>query len=602
MSRDFLRPAQNTQASLPSPETKGPPETKSPQVGNQKMGSRLALLAIVLALIAGVAIPPVIRLNQFRGILEESMTRSLGRQVRVQGVYLRLLPRPGFQLAGFTVQDDPAFGSEPMLRSNSVAASLRLTSLWRGRMEIASLSLSAPSLNLVRAADGRWNVEAILGRAAQIPSAPTALRRAESRPRFPYIEAEGGRINFKFGQEKKVFFLQNADFSLWLASEDQWSMRLSARPVRSDANLGDTGQLTINGSFQRSPDLRTTPLKLDAVWENAQLGQLTHLVYGRDRGWRGGITAYAIVSGSPSALSFTADARAADFRRYDIAQPDSVTLAVNCEGLFRGIAQTSVTAPPHVLYLQCEAPVGSGGVVLRGQARTSANYDFDVVVDKLPLSSLAALARHLKRDLPPNLKAGGTLSGSLEFLPSEATGSLVASDFSLRSASRASGVLANTVIFALGESETHASAARKSSTPESPPPESKTRLVQTKPARFPYAAAASPILLRMLPVSLMLGGASPLIVSGHASAVDYAVEMKGEADCERLLNLLETLALPPPPRLGLIRHGEIKVDLRTAGSWQGFAPPLTSGSLGLLPSATGGDGITGASGPMTNDQ
>jgi AsmA family len=596
MSRDFVRPAQNTEAASPPPETKGPPETKFPQAGNRKMGSRLALLAIVLALIAAVALPPVIRLNRFRGILEESMTRSLGRQVRVQGVYLRLLPRPGFQLAGFTVQDDPAFGSEPMLRSDSVAASLRLTSLWRGRMEIASLSLSAPSLNLVRSADGRWNAEAILGRAAQIPSAPTALRRAESRPRFPYIEAEGGRINFKFGEEKKVFFLRDADFSLWLASEDQWSMRLSARPVRSDANLGDTGQLTINGSFQRSPDLRTTPLKLDAVWENAQLGQLTHLAYGRDRGWRGGITAHAIVSGSPSALSFTADARAAGFRRYDIAQPDSVTLAVNCEGLFRGIAQTSVNAAPHVLYLQCEAPVGSGGVVLRGQARTSANYDFDVIVDKLPLASLAALARHLKRDLPPNLKAGGTLSGSLEFLPSEATGSLVASDFSLRSASGASSVLANAVIFALGESGT-----RKSATLDSATRESETRLVQTKPARFPYTSAApSPIVLRMLPVSLLLGGASPLIVSGHAGGADYAVEMKGEADCERLLNLLETLALPPPPRLGLIRHGKIKVDLRTAGSWQGFASPVTSGSLRLLPSATGGDGITGAGGPAIN--
>jgi len=552
------------------------PESQRPQESKLNSRSRRAVFVLVIALIVAFALPPVVRLNRFRGILEQSMTRSLGRQVAVQAVYLRLLPRPGFHLSGFTVQDDPAFSSEPMLRSDSVAASLRLTSLWRGRMEIASLSLGAPSLNLVRAADGRWNAEAILGRAAQIPSAPTSLRLAESRPRFPYIEAEGGRINFKFGQEKKVFFLQDADFALWLASEDQWSMRLSARPVRSDASLGDTGQLTINGSFQRSPDLRTTPLKLDAVWENAQLGQLTHLVYGRDRGWRGEITAHAIVSGSPAALSFTADARAADFRRYDIAQRDSVTLTVNCEGLFRGIAPAAVNPAPHVLYLQCEAPVGNGGMVLRGQARTSSNYDFDVVVDKLPLSSVAALARHLKRDLPPDLKAGGTLSGSLEFRPAEASGSLVASDLSLRSAS--GNLLANSVIFAL-DSERESPSHKMTS------------------AKFSQRAVSSPVLLRMLPVSLLLGGASPLVVSGHAGAADYAVEMKGDADCERLLNLLQTLALPPPPRLALIRHGKIKVDLRTAGSWQGFASPVTTGSLRLLPSAAGGDGVTSAAVP-----
>src|SRR5579864_5113526 len=99
---------------------KGMPEGQQPQERKRKTRSRRAALVFVVALIAAFAIPPVVRLNRFRGILEQSMTRSLGRQVTVQAVYLRLLPRPGFQLAGFTVQDDPAFSSEPMLRSDSV--------------------------------------------------------------------------------------------------------------------------------------------------------------------------------------------------------------------------------------------------------------------------------------------------------------------------------------------------------------------------------------------------------------------------------------------------------------------------------------------------
>src|SRR5438270_11185500 len=102
--------------------------------------------------------------------------------------------------------DDPAFGAEPLLVCGKVTAELRLTSLWQGRLEIANLKLTAdvapPSLNLVYARD-HWHLESLLLRSQQVPTAPTAKRRAARRSRFPYIEASGGRINVKLGQEKK---------------------------------------------------------------------------------------------------------------------------------------------------------------------------------------------------------------------------------------------------------------------------------------------------------------------------------------------------------------------------------------------------------------
>ena len=85
-----------------------------------------------------------------------------------------LLPRPGFDLENLVVYDDPAFGAEPMLRASEVTAALRLTSLVRGRLEIARLDLTEPSLNLVHGAGGRWNLEALLERTAHMPLAPTA--------------------------------------------------------------------------------------------------------------------------------------------------------------------------------------------------------------------------------------------------------------------------------------------------------------------------------------------------------------------------------------------------------------------------------------------
>src|SRR5450756_119919 len=130
------------------------------------------------------------------------------------------------------VEDDPAYSEEPLLRAEEVTASLRLLSLWSGRLEIARLSFQYPSLNLVRRADGHWNLETLLERARQTPVAPTAKRIKDERLRFPYIESNSGRVNLKCGHEKTVYALSDADFALWLASEDEWNLRLSARPIR----------------------------------------------------------------------------------------------------------------------------------------------------------------------------------------------------------------------------------------------------------------------------------------------------------------------------------------------------------------------------------
>ena len=111
-----------------------------------------------------------------------------------------------------------------MLRAQEVSASLRLSSLLRGHLEISRLSLTEPSLNLTRGEDGRWNIEHLLERAARTAVAPTSRGRSETRPAFPYIEAERGRINFKVGAEKKPFALADANYAVWQDSENAWGM------------------------------------------------------------------------------------------------------------------------------------------------------------------------------------------------------------------------------------------------------------------------------------------------------------------------------------------------------------------------------------------
>jgi uncharacterized protein involved in outer membrane biogenesis len=219
---------------------------------------RVVAAAVVILLALFLVRPGVSRL---KARIASSLSRAVARPVEIGSVHLRFLPQPGFDLENLVIYEDPEFGAEPMLRAPQVTAMVRLTSLLRGRLDIARLELNEPSLNLVRRGNGRWNWEALLERTERTPLAPTAKPKSEARPGFPYIEASSGRINFKSGQEKKPYALLNADFALWQESENTWGARLKAEPLRTDMNLSDAGLLRMNGIWQRAGSLRETPLQ-----------------------------------------------------------------------------------------------------------------------------------------------------------------------------------------------------------------------------------------------------------------------------------------------------------------------------------------------------
>jgi AsmA protein len=255
------------------------------------------------------------------------------------------------------------------------------------------LKLTFPSVNLVRANDGRWNLESLLEQARKIPSAPTAKKAPErARARFPYIEADAGRINLKIGNEKKVFALNDADFSLWLAAEDEWRMRLKARPLRTDANLSDVGTIKMEGTWRRAPTLHETPVQLRLWWEDGQLGQLTSLIYGRDRGWRGTTRASATIAGTPDNLKIATDARVDDFRRYDISTAESVTLQAHCD-LQYSFSEHLATN------LGCQSPFGGGLIQAHGSFGVISRHDLDLSLsaENVLAQFLAVLLRHMKR-------------------------------------------------------------------------------------------------------------------------------------------------------------------------------------------------------------
>ena len=113
-----------------------------------------AAIAVVAVVLVAIFLPPQINGSRLAKTLASSLSAAMGRQVKIGAVKFRLLPRPGFDLYDFEVLDDPAFSAEPMLLCGEVAADLRLTSLWHGRLEIANLNLRSATDRIPPSAHG----------------------------------------------------------------------------------------------------------------------------------------------------------------------------------------------------------------------------------------------------------------------------------------------------------------------------------------------------------------------------------------------------------------------------------------------------------------
>jgi AsmA family/AsmA-like C-terminal region len=521
---------------------------------------RLAMWATLLLVLLGLLlIPPFINVNRYRKRVADSISRALDREVSVSGIELKMLPRPGLVLSNFVVAEDPSYGAEPMLRAATVTAYIRLTSLWRGRLEIGTLDLDSPSLNLVRRPDGHWNLEELVERTTQASSAPTTKMRPEARPRFPYVEASTGRINFKLGQVKKAFAFTDADFALWLESESQWGVRLEGRPMRTDVNVSDTGTLKLDGRFQRGSSLRDTPVNFRLTLTGGPLGQITTLIYGHDRGWRGAVSSNAVLTGTPATLGITLDAQVDDFRRYDISLGEALRMRVHCTGTYSSPDDT-------MRDVQCESPVGAGILRVRGNAQgwLGEAYDLGISAEQVPAERLVALARHAKKDLPSDLTATGDVEavftvrkppGGLPLWEGGGRGEQLA----LHAAVLKQDLEVGEVLFAV---------------PSAAVPSSKYR----RSVRATSSSASPGLHLVVKPFPLSLGATSPVTASAAFDPEHYSIAMNGEAELARVLNVAKALGVGTP---GVGLTGPAQVDVQVAGTWVGFAPPAPSGKIQL---------------------
>jgi AsmA family len=298
----------------------------------RKYGVMVVLLIVALIGVQ-VGVSVLVRTHRMRGYLTARLQAAFGRPVQVGDFSFSIFPIPELDLEGVTIAEDPAFGHEYFLRAERMNASLAWAGLLGGHFEFGTMSLTRPSLILVRNTEGEWNLERWLpparGKTVDGTSfSNTAAKPAQATHLLQKLEFDNGRINFKFGDEKRPFAFTGVSGNVEQVAAGRWRLSLEATPWRSGEQLQSTGMLRVEGDVAGTT-ARLQPAQIRLHWDKVSVADLFRLMTGNDSGVRGEFAldenasigvASPDTDGRPGEWHFVLMARAKQIHRWDLTE------------------------------------------------------------------------------------------------------------------------------------------------------------------------------------------------------------------------------------------------------------------------------------------
>ena len=125
---------------------------------------KLAIVVVVIiVIIVGLllALPHIIDVNQYRGQIQSQLQQRLGRPVQLGELSLGVFP-VRVEANNVIIGEDPGFRSTaPFAQVSQLDVSVKLLPLLSKNIEIDSLELKRPRIELIRDAKGVWNFSTI---------------------------------------------------------------------------------------------------------------------------------------------------------------------------------------------------------------------------------------------------------------------------------------------------------------------------------------------------------------------------------------------------------------------------------------------------------
>jgi len=359
------------------------------------------ILIILLVVLGAGALAPFLSADRLRPRIQAALEAALNRPVEIGAVHLNLFTGPGFTVERVVIGDDPAAGVEPFAYVESMRARVRLASLLAGKLAFSSLHLDAPSVNLVRIPSGAWNVQPWLDRPAAAKSAPQT---------FPDIQISSGRLNFKFGDTKSIFYISEADVNVYPNERGELVIRFSGVPARTDRGSQTFGEISARGLL-RAGAHGAERLTMGVRLERTSISEIVQLFDARDLGVHGFTVAEAQLAGPLDKIDVTGSLNINDIHRWDLMPPHGEGWTMH----YRGVLDLNA----HRLDLETFANEGQPQPVSIqlgiADYLAKASWGASIRFHDLPAASLVETARHMGAPLAAGVQVDGKINGEIGY-------------------------------------------------------------------------------------------------------------------------------------------------------------------------------------------
>ncbi len=376
---------------------------------------RLLGIGAALILAAGL-IAPRLDADRFGARVRQSLEGALGHRVEIGKVRLDLFGGPGFSVEKVVIYDDAAAGAEPFAYVESLEARVGFASFWSGRLQFSDLRLVNPSVNLVRPEGGQWNFVPLVGRTAGVPAGT----------RFPELHVRRGRINFKFGNRKSIFYLTEASLDVSPPSRagGRWQVRFQGAPARTDRPAQGFGTFRARGNWR--PE-RATGGRIDLALEleRSSLGELIRLSHGHDIGLHGQVSSRLRLSGPVSDIAVQGKLEISDIHRWDLLPPYSGYWPFELSG--------RVNLPGQELEITTRRDAPVALAVRAFGLLTRPRWAAKAALNGVPLDGAERLLQQMGITTIRELTIGGRMTGVVGYAPQTGlAGALAIEDLALR--------------------------------------------------------------------------------------------------------------------------------------------------------------------------
>ena len=138
----------------------------------RKIAIVIGIVVVVTVLAVGIFVA-TFNPNNYRGTLQTKLEQQLDRKVALGNMELGLFPLR-FRVYNLSIADDPKFGTRAFVQTQELSVSVKLLPLLSKSVQIDSLALERPSVELIKNAQGMWNFASIGQKTPATPSSSSS--------------------------------------------------------------------------------------------------------------------------------------------------------------------------------------------------------------------------------------------------------------------------------------------------------------------------------------------------------------------------------------------------------------------------------------------